>query len=61
MNIKTISSRAFNQDVGKAKRASVYGPVFITDRGLVHEMIVVTINVDDFKATGVELLNPGEI
>lgn len=29
----TISSRDFNQDVGRAKRAAHDGPVFITDRG----------------------------
>lgn len=29
----TISSRDFNQDVGKAKRLARQGPVFITDRG----------------------------
>jgi prevent-host-death family protein len=33
MTITTISSRAFNQDVSKTKRASLAGPVFITDRG----------------------------
>lgn len=33
MTITTISSREFNQDVGKAKRASLVGPVIITDRG----------------------------
>jgi len=33
MSITTISSRAFNQDVGRAKRATQQGPVFITDRG----------------------------
>ena len=31
--LETISIRDFNQDVGKAKRASEKGPVFITDRG----------------------------
>ena len=31
--LETISRRDFNQDVGKAKRASEKGPVFITDRG----------------------------
>ena len=31
--ITTISSRAFNQDVGHAKRAADQGPVIITDRG----------------------------
>lgn len=33
MEIKTITSREFNQDVSKAKRATLKGPVFITDRG----------------------------
>lgn len=33
MSITTISSREFNQDVSKAKRAAANGPVFITDRG----------------------------
>ncbi len=33
MAITTISSREFNQDTGKAKRAAKQGPVFITDRG----------------------------
>ena len=30
---KTLSSREFNQDTGKAKKAAQEGPVFITDRG----------------------------
>lgn len=29
----TLSSREFNQDLGKAKRAAQAEPVFITDRG----------------------------
>ncbi|OBZ93338.1 prevent-host-death protein [Pararhizobium polonicum] len=29
----TFSSREFNQDTGRAKKAAVDGPVFITDRG----------------------------
>jgi prevent-host-death family protein len=33
MTITTISSRQFNQDASKAKRAAAEGPVFITDRG----------------------------
>jgi PHD/YefM family antitoxin component YafN of YafNO toxin-antitoxin module len=33
MTITTVSSRELNQDVGRAKRASLLGPVFITDRG----------------------------
>ncbi len=33
MSITTFSSREFNHDVSKAKRAALSGPVFITDRG----------------------------
>ena len=33
MAITTITSREFNQDVGRAKKAAGKGPVFITDRG----------------------------
>jgi antitoxin (DNA-binding transcriptional repressor) of toxin-antitoxin stability system len=29
----TMTSREFNQDAGRAKRAAQDGPVFITDRG----------------------------
>jgi len=33
MTITTLSSREFNQDTGRAKKAAANGPVFITDRG----------------------------
>lgn len=33
MAISTFSSREFNQDVSKIKKAATQGPVFITDRG----------------------------
>lgn len=33
MTITTLSSRQFNQDASKAKKAAKSGPVFITDRG----------------------------
>ena len=33
MSITTVSSKEFNQDVSRIKRAAVNGPVFITDRG----------------------------
>ncbi|MFY9477895.1 MAG: type II toxin-antitoxin system Phd/YefM family antitoxin [Aquabacterium sp.] len=33
MTITTLSSREFNQDASKAKKAAQHGPVFITDRG----------------------------
>lgn len=33
MAITTLSSREFNQDASRAKKAAKNGPVFITDRG----------------------------
>ena len=33
MTITTLSSREFNQDTSRAKKAAMDGPVFITDRG----------------------------
>ncbi len=33
MSFTTLSSREFNQDTSRAKKAAKDGPVFITDRG----------------------------
>jgi prevent-host-death family protein len=33
MSATTITSREFNQDTSRAKKAASNGPVFITDRG----------------------------
>lgn len=33
MPVTTLTSREFNQDTGRAKKAAAAGPVFITDRG----------------------------
>ncbi len=33
MSVMTLSSREFNQDTSKAKKAARRGPVIITDRG----------------------------
>ena len=33
MTVTTLTSREFNQDVSRAKRAAEDGPVVITDRG----------------------------
>ncbi len=41
--ITTISSREFNQDTSKAKKAAANGPVFITDRGRpAHVLLTIT-------------------
>ncbi len=60
MTITTLSSREFNQDTGRAKRAAAEGPVFITDRG---KPAHVLLSIDDYqrmvggKATIVERLS----
>lgn len=41
----SISSREFNQDVSKAKRAAEQGHVFITDRG---NPAYVLLTIDDY-------------
>lgn len=41
--ITTFSSRVFNQDVSRAKKAALHGPVFITDRGRpAHVLLTIT-------------------
>ena len=46
MSITTVSSREFNQDVGKAKRAATKGPVFITVRGHAEHVL---LSIDDYE------------
>jgi hypothetical protein len=46
MSITTLSSRVFNQQVAKAKKAAKHGPVFITDRG---EQTHVLLNVQEYR------------
>jgi hypothetical protein len=59
----TFSSREFNQDRGRAKQATRWGPVFITDRG---KPAHVLLSIDEYQrltcgnATIVDLLGmPG--
>lgn len=40
MRITQFSSRKFNQDVSQAKKATLQGPVFITDRGHVAHVLL---------------------
>lgn len=46
MAITTFSSRRFNQDASKAKKAAKAGPVFITDRGRPAHVL---LTFDDYK------------
>jgi hypothetical protein len=51
MPVTTLSSRVFNQDPSRAKRAAKSGPVFVTFRGRVAHVI---LSIDDYhKLTGV--------
>lgn len=59
MSITTLSSREFNQDTSRAKKATKGGPVFITDRGRPAHVL---LSIEDYQrlagghATIVELL-----
>jgi len=44
--ITTLSSREFNQDTGRAKKAATQGPVFITDRG---KPAHVLLSIEDYQ------------
>ena len=46
MTITTLSSRQFNQDASKAKKAAMAGPVFITDRGRPAHVL---LSFDEYK------------
>jgi prevent-host-death family protein len=43
----TLSSREFNQDTGRAKRAAASGPVFITDRGRPAHVL---LTIEEYRA-----------
>jgi hypothetical protein len=40
MTVTRMSSRQFNQDTGRAKRAARTGPVYVTDRGHVSHVLL---------------------
>lgn len=42
----TLSSREFNQDTGRAKKATKDGPVFITDRGRPSHVL---LSIEDYE------------
>jgi prevent-host-death family protein len=46
MTITTLSSREFNQDTSRAKKAASEGPVFITDRG---KPAHVLLSIEDYQ------------
>ena len=46
MAIATVTSREFNRDVARAKRAAQAGPVFITDRGRPAHVL---LSIEDYR------------
>ena len=46
MGCTIVTSREFNQDVSKAKRDALKGPVFITDRG---QTAHVLLSIKDYR------------
>jgi len=45
--VTTLSSREFNQDTSRAKKAARKGPVFITDRGRPAHVL---LTIEDYQA-----------
>jgi prevent-host-death family protein len=46
MTATTLTSREFNQDTGRAKKAAKRGPVFITDRGRPAHVL---LTIEDYR------------
>lgn len=46
MQFTSLSSREFNQELGRAKKSSKKGPVFITDRGRTTHVL---LDIDDYR------------
>ena len=46
MPITTLSSREFNHGAGRAKKAALSGPVFITDRGRLKHVL---LSIEDYR------------
>lgn len=46
MTITTLSSREFNHDASRAKKAARSGPVFITDRGRTAHVL---LTIEDYR------------
>ncbi len=57
MAITTLSSREFNQDASRAKRAAKKGPVFITDRGRPAHVLLSIEEYQKIKGKGQNILD----
>ncbi|MCW6507675.1 type II toxin-antitoxin system Phd/YefM family antitoxin [Lichenifustis flavocetrariae] len=67
MPVTQLTSREFNQDTGRAKKAAEAGPVFITDRGRASHVLMTMADYEKLahaQASIVDLLampDAGEI
>jgi prevent-host-death family protein len=55
--ITTISSREFNQETGRAKKATGSGPVFITDRGRPAHVLLSIKEYQEITSKGKSILD----
>ena len=58
MTITTMTSREFNQDASRAKRAAQEGPVFITDRGRPAHVL---LTADSYQALAGQSVSLAEV
>jgi prevent-host-death family protein len=57
MSITTLSSREFNQDTSRAKKAARNGPVFVTDRGRPSHVLLTIEEYRRLTGTGQSLVS----
>jgi prevent-host-death family protein len=57
MSITTLSSREFNQDTSRAKKAARNGPVFVTDRGRPSHVLLTIEEYRRLTGTGQSLVD----
>lgn len=57
MSITTLSSREFNQDTSRAKKAAKNGPVFVTDRGRPSHVLLTIEEYRRLTGTGQNLVD----
>ncbi len=58
MAITSLSSREFNQDTSRAKKAAEKGPVFITDRGRPAHVL---LSIEQYQALSSQGKTLGEL
>ena len=57
MSHRTLSSREFNQDTGRAKREANDGPVYITDRGRPSHVLLSFEDYERMASDGTDIVN----